>query len=185
MSELTLTHAAGQLSICLSEAWPELSPTEDGNYRLRCYSAGDDTVDVMLDATALEQLGRACLPHLRPISPVRTTAEAEAPFREPAYFLKDLDNRAIQLLLREMQSESLIVFLWYMKDPDLIRKMLGNFSERAASMLMDDLFARGGGNDPNSALLIEAEVGRTVVREVLELVTRLAEEGNALGAKRT
>ena len=86
--------------------------------------------------------------------------------------LLDLDDRAIQLLLREIQSETLVVALKGTSEP-LKDKIFKNMSQRAAEMLRDDLEAKG------PVRLSEVE---TEQREILRSVRRLAEEGQiALG----
>jgi flagellar motor switch protein FliG len=88
--------------------------------------------------------------------------------------LLDLDDRAIQLLLREVQSETLVVALKGTSEP-LKDKIFKNMSQRAAEMLRDDLDAKG------PVRLSEVE---TEQREILRAVRRLAEEGQiALGGK--
>jgi flagellar motor switch protein FliG len=81
--------------------------------------------------------------------------------------LLDLDDRAIQLLLREIQSETLVVALKGTSE-QLKQKIFKNMSQRAAEMLRDDLEAKG------PVRLSEVE---TEQREVLRVVRRLAEEG--------
>jgi len=81
--------------------------------------------------------------------------------------LLDLDDRAIQLLLREVQSESLIIALKG-ADPALREKIFKNMSNRAAEMLREDLEAKG----PVRLSEVEAEQ-----REILKIVRRLADEG--------
>ena len=56
--------------------------------------------------------------------------------------LLDLDDRGIQLLLREIQSETLVVALKGTSEP-LRDKIFKNMSQRAAEMLRDDLEAKG------------------------------------------
>ena len=56
--------------------------------------------------------------------------------------LLDLDDRGIQSLLREVQSESLIVALKGASE-ELREKIFKNMSQRAAEMLRDDLDAKG------------------------------------------
>jgi len=56
--------------------------------------------------------------------------------------LLDIDDRSIQLLLREVQSESLIIALKGTSE-DLREKIFKNMSQRAAEMLRDDLEAKG------------------------------------------
>jgi len=81
--------------------------------------------------------------------------------------LNALDDRAIQTLLREVQSESLIVALKG-ADQDLREKIFKNMSSRAAEMLREDLEAKG----PVRVSEVEAEQ-----REILKIVRRLADEG--------
>jgi flagellar motor switch protein FliG len=88
--------------------------------------------------------------------------------------LTELDDRAIQLLLREVQSETLIVALKGTSDA-LREKVFKNMSQRAAEMLRDDLEAKG----PVRLSEVEAEQ-----REILRIVRRLAEEGQiVMGGK--
>ncbi len=88
--------------------------------------------------------------------------------------LNDLDDRGIQLLLREVQSESLIVALKGTSN-DLREKIFKNMSSRAAEMLRDDFESKG----PVKLSDVEAEQ-----REILKIVRRLADEGQiALGGK--
>ena len=79
----------------------------------------------------------------------------------------DVDDRGIQLLLREVQSESLIVALKGTSE-DLREKILKNMSQRAAEMLRDDMEAKG----PVRVSEVEAEQ-----KEILKIVRRLADEG--------
>lgn len=86
----------------------------------------------------------------------------------------ELDDRAVQLLLREVQSESLIVALKGTSE-ELREKVFKNMSQRAADMLRDDLEAKG----PVRVSEVEAEQ-----KEILKIVRRLADEGQiALGGK--
>src|SRR5690606_13924585 len=56
--------------------------------------------------------------------------------------LMDLDDRSVQLLLREVQSEALIVALKGTSE-GLLEKIFKNMSQRAAEMLREDLDAKG------------------------------------------
>jgi flagellar motor switch protein FliG len=88
--------------------------------------------------------------------------------------LNQLDDRAVQLILREVQSDSLIVALKGVSD-DLRNKILKNMSQRAAEQLKEDIEAKG----PVKVSDVEAEQ-----REILKLVRRLADEGQiALAGK--
>ena len=88
--------------------------------------------------------------------------------------LLDIDDRGIQALLREVQSESLIVALKG-ANQELRDKIFKNMSQRAAEMLRDDLEAKG----PVRVSEVEAEQ-----KEILKVVRRMAEEGQiVMGGK--
>jgi flagellar motor switch protein FliG len=81
--------------------------------------------------------------------------------------LMRVDDRGIQALLKEVQSESLVVALKGAK-PELRERVLKNMSTRAAETLKEELDARG----PIRVAEVEAEQ-----KELLKVVRRLAEEG--------
>ncbi len=88
--------------------------------------------------------------------------------------LLDVDDRGIQLLLREVQSESLILALKGAPE-ELREKVFKNMSQRAAEMLRDDLESKG----PVRLSEVEAEQ-----KEILKIARRLADEGQiVLGGK--
>jgi flagellar motor switch protein FliG len=88
--------------------------------------------------------------------------------------LMDVDDRGLQMLLREVQSESLIVALKGAKE-DLREKIFKNMSQRAGDMLREDLELKG----PVKLREVEAEQ-----KEILKIARRLAEEGQLnLGKK--
>ena len=81
--------------------------------------------------------------------------------------LIDIDDRGIQTLLREVQSDALIIALKG-ATPELREKIFKNMSSRAAEMLREDLETKG----PVRLSEVEAEQ-----KEILKTVRRLAEEG--------
>jgi flagellar motor switch protein FliG len=86
----------------------------------------------------------------------------------------DIDDRGIQVMLREVQSESLIVALKGASQ-ELREKIFKNMSQRAAEMMREDLEAKG----PVRLSEVEAQQ-----KEILQIVRRLADEGQImLGAK--
>jgi flagellar motor switch protein FliG len=88
--------------------------------------------------------------------------------------LLELEDKSVQLVLREVQSESLVVALKG-ADAGLREKIFNNMSQRAAEMLRDDLESKG----PVRISEVEAEQ-----KEILKIIRRLAEEGQiALGGK--
>ncbi|MHB1427726.1 MAG: flagellar motor switch protein FliG [Rhodocyclaceae bacterium] len=88
--------------------------------------------------------------------------------------LMDVDDRGIQLLLREIQSDSLILALKG-SSPELREKIFKNMSQRAAEMLKEDLESKG----PVRLSEVEAEQ-----KEIIKIARRLADEGQIqLGGK--
>ncbi len=88
--------------------------------------------------------------------------------------LIDVDDHGIQLLLREVQSESLIIALKGAQE-DLRKKIFKNMSQRAAEALREDLESKG----PVRVSEVEAEQ-----KEILKILRQLADDGQiALGGK--
>lgn len=86
----------------------------------------------------------------------------------------DIDDRGIQTLLREVQSESLIVALKG-AGQELRDKIFKNMSQRAAEMMREDLESKG------PVRLSEVESQQ---KEILQIVRRLADEGQiVIGGK--
>ena len=84
--------------------------------------------------------------------------------------LLEIEDRGIQLVLREVQSESLIVALKGASE-ELREKIFKNMSQRAAEMLREDLESKG----PVKLSDVEAEQ-----KEILKVVRRLADEGQVV-----
>ena len=88
--------------------------------------------------------------------------------------LIDVDDRGVQLLLREIQSESLILALKGANEA-MREKVFKNMSQRAAEMLREDLESKG----PVRLSEVEREQ-----KEILKIARRLADEGQIqLGGK--
>ncbi|HEX7640980.1 MAG TPA: flagellar motor switch protein FliG [Burkholderiaceae bacterium] len=88
--------------------------------------------------------------------------------------IMDIDDRGIQVMLREVQSESLIIALKGAPQ-ELREKIFKNMSQRAAEMMREDLESKG----PVRLSEVEAQQ-----KEILQIVRRLADEGQImLGAK--
>jgi flagellar motor switch protein FliG len=88
--------------------------------------------------------------------------------------IMDIEDRGIQLLLREVQSDSLIIALKGASE-EMREKIFKNMSQRAAEMMRDDLESKG----PVRLSEVEAQQ-----KEILVIVRRLADEGQLfLGAK--
>ncbi|MBA3591318.1 flagellar motor switch protein FliG [Methylibium sp.] len=84
--------------------------------------------------------------------------------------LLKIDDRGVQALLKEVQSESLVIALKG-ATPELREKIFTNMSTRAAETLREDLESRG----PVRVSEVEAEQ-----KEMLKIVRRLADEGQVV-----
>nr|WP_315247473.1 flagellar motor switch protein FliG [uncultured Albidiferax sp.] len=81
-----------------------------------------------------------------------------------------LDNKSIQMVLKEVASETLVVSLKG-ASPELKEKILANMSSRAAESMREDLESRG----PMRLSEVEAQQ-----KEVLKIVRRLVDEGQVV-----
>jgi flagellar motor switch protein FliG len=81
--------------------------------------------------------------------------------------LLKMDDRGFQMLLKEVQTESLVIAMKG-ATPELRERIFGNMSTRAAETLREDLDSRG----PVRLSEVEAEQ-----KEMLKIVRRLADEG--------
>lgn len=88
--------------------------------------------------------------------------------------LLTVDDRGIQLLLKEVESESLVIALKG-SPPELQEKFLKNMSTRAAELLREEIEIRG----PVRISQVEAEQ-----KKILQVVKRMADEGQiAIGGQ--
>jgi flagellar motor switch protein FliG len=86
----------------------------------------------------------------------------------------DIEDRGIQVLLREVQSEALILALKG-SSQEFREKIFKNMSSRAAETLKEDLEAKG---------MVKVSEVEAQQKEILKIVRRLAEEGEiALAGK--
>lgn len=86
----------------------------------------------------------------------------------------DIDDRGVQVLLREVQSESLILALKGSSEA-MREKIFKNMSQRAAETLREDLEAKG---------MVRVSEVEAQQKEILKIVRRLADEGQVvLGGK--
>ena len=84
--------------------------------------------------------------------------------------LMELDDKAIQLVLREVESDALVTALKG-ANQEMRDKIFKNMSQRAAEMLRDDLESKG----PVRVSDVEAQQ-----KEILKVVRRLSDEGQIM-----
>ena len=79
----------------------------------------------------------------------------------------DIDDKSIQVILKEVQSEMLIIALKGTTE-EMREKIFKNMSSRAAEMMKEDLESKG----PVKLSEVEAEQ-----RKILQIVRKLADDG--------
>lgn len=84
--------------------------------------------------------------------------------------IMDIDDKGIQVMLREVQSEMLIVALKGATE-EMREKIFRNMSSRAAEMMREDLESKG----PVKLSEVEAQQ-----KQILQIVRRLADEGQIM-----
>ena len=84
--------------------------------------------------------------------------------------IMDIDDKGIQVLLREVQSDMLIVALKGTSD-EMREKFFRNMSSRAAEMMREDLESRG----PVKLSEVESQQ-----KQILQVVRRLSDEGQIM-----
>ena len=88
--------------------------------------------------------------------------------------VRDIEDRGIQLLLREVQSEALILALKG-SSQEMREKVFKNMSQRAAETLKEDLEAKG---------MVRVSEVEAQQKEILKIVRKLADDGQiVLGGK--
>lgn len=174
--KLTIEKTGSALSIDVEAGLAQLQREENGHYTLSFYT-GEDALHIHLTPANLQTLGLLCVAELPALSPQTTMVEVEDAYRQPARLLKALDRRSLQIVLREVQADTLMDFLWYVKDRELMRAVFANLSQRFGEFLMDDISCRWRGINPDTASATQAARGRLAVEAVLDVTRRLAEEG--------
>lgn len=84
--------------------------------------------------------------------------------------LLKLDNKAIQLVLREVANDALIIALKG-AEPEMREKIFSNMSSRAAETLREDLESKGP---------VRVSEVETQQKEILKIVRRLGDEGQIM-----
>ncbi|MGE0330448.1 MAG: flagellar motor switch protein FliG [Ramlibacter sp.] len=84
--------------------------------------------------------------------------------------LLKLDNKAIQLVLREVANDALIIALKG-AEPEMREKIFANMSSRAAETLREDLESKGP---------VRVSEVETQQKEILKIVRRLGDEGQIM-----
>jgi hypothetical protein len=162
-----------------------LATNEAGRFLVRIRNTDGSQVEINLDATELRQLGKQLLALMKPMQhgAPRTTAAEEAPYREKAHYFDAVNDLALRLFLQEAERETLALVLWYLKDTALIRRILGNCSQRVGEELKQALEKLIEQGDPDSALKFEAENARLALEQTLQQAKRIAEKCRQIEAE--
>lgn len=155
---------------------PQLHKEEQGGFSL-CLGLPGLRVEFALDEAQVRALGLLCLHHFSDImSRCAVPLEDEA-IRQSARILGLVDDRSLQVLLRETLPNDLTAFLWYMKDAEIARRIFGNLAARAGEQFFEDLQTRYGDQHPDTAPQAYVEKARAATLKIIDTFARLANEG--------
>ena len=154
-----------------------LEKNEAGRSYAMRFTQGDTDITIQVPPSIFDALvnqGQALLPLHEKMLP---DIEAENVWRETGWILKQLDDRSLQLVMRELQHVKLITVLWYLKDRDFAKTVMRNMNKAVAEKLTDDLITAFEGQNPDNASADRREEGRLMLNEMLSILYRLADEG--------
>ena len=172
LSKMTLRlHEATSKGITVNRV-----PAGNINFLVNFSLAGCDVI-VEIGADGLHALTMQCLTILRELAVENKETSTEGLLRGPARKIGTFSDRSIQSLVQELPPQSLIAFLWYMKDAELLSLFLKNCGSWSAKTLMDDLTVFYPGLDPDKAPSYIVQKGRAALEEVVRVITDLQVSG--------
>ncbi|MBP8277861.1 MAG: hypothetical protein KAX55_13325 [Propionivibrio sp.] len=176
---MTIDHLALSLSV---DSAPVLTQDGDtGQFVLQFDGEKGETIRIALTADSLQSLAQSCVRCLQGtaqtgaqnLSARQAMTDPET-LRSAGQRLKGYDDRSLQTLLRETEWSTLLAFLWFLKDGDLLKRILANLSGRAALITMDELTEKWAGIDPDDpGRGGERQTGMDAVATVLATCQRL------------
>ena len=176
IGRISLSKEGRSFQIQVNGVPPDLTRGDEGNFTLHLRLDGAQ-VAIGFCPVFFQTLAMLTLAQQPTLAPQLNIEGTEAAYRLPAAFLKELDDRALKLLLREVQSEHMAEVLWYMKDADLTRNVCRNMSKGASERLMKDLDSRWHGCNPDAATPENRRSGRLALINLLNITRRLMDEG--------
>ena len=159
-----------------SDAPPTLTRNEQGSFTL-AFDQPDIHLELVFDAAHIKTIGLLCQHHFPDIEPRFVVASEEDAYRLLAREIGLLDDRSVQVLITEISSNELILFLWYMMDEKLASLILNNMSRRAAAVLLEDLIASHGHHHPDRVSIAYIQKARKVTLKIISILERLRESG--------
>jgi len=169
-----------KVSIIANDIDPQLTQINDNEFLLQIDSA-DINLSLTLNAFQIQTLGLKCVHYIPDIEPRFAVALEEEVYRLPAKMVGQLEDREIQTLLRELQSDEIKQFLWYMKDSEaLVNKFLNNMSQRAKEMMIEDIDDFYKTLHPDSAPMKYTEKARKSTGNLVNLVHHYQQTGEFL-----
>lgn len=105
------------------------------------------------------------------------TQNEEEAFRSPARKIGQLDDRAVQRLLAEVNWSDLIIFIWYMRSPELGVLLTENMSRGAAEGLLEELQSKHGHHHPDKVSNEIIQSARAATLRIVSTLERLQDSG--------
>lgn len=169
-----------KVSIIANNLDPQLTQINENEFLLQIDSE-DVELSLTLNAFQIQTLGLKCVHYIPDVDLRFAVAAEEEVYRLPAKMISQLEGREIQTLLRELQSDEIKQFLWYMKDSkDIVQKFLNNMSQRAKEMMIEDIDDYYNALHPDSAPLKHTIKARKATEKLLNLVHHYQQTGEFL-----
>ena len=149
---------------------------DSAEFVLTCTQQGVE-ISMTLSEMSMRALATQTGDLLPPLKFALTRSEIEASFRQSGERLLSLDDRAWQILLRQVSSDILTKALWYLKNREIAQAVLRNVSTRVIVILLEDLNDRYYGQDPDTVFEPFAIQGREAVAEILGILGNLQLQG--------
>jgi hypothetical protein len=178
MSRLTLHQPKTGTTLHLENVIFDLQVDEYGVSVIHC-TADNQQVELRFGDIALQNLALQCASFLPELAPQFNLARREDPWRLPVQFIKEVDQKSICLLIRELAYEpgTLADFLWYIRDEEMTGHFLNNMTQRFGAELREEIEQRCHGKNPDQASPEDVRTGHDAIIAVLHNLQRLVDEG--------
>ncbi len=155
----------------------ELTQINDNEFTLQIDS-NEIQLSLHLNSAQIQILGLKCVHYIPDIEPKFAVASEEDVFRIPVKEIITLEDREIQIIMREAQAGDTQQLIWYMQDTEgFASKFLNNMSQRAAEIMRDDLESHYGEQHPDTAESHRTEKARKATLHILNIAKHLQRTG--------
>lgn len=146
---LAIEYCDSRINVSSAAVYDHISPQPDGTYRMDFRGSNGNialTISPLSHYLLQQSLHPQAICNGQSVNMTWINT-----LRFPCELIRDIEDRQVQLFLREIQAEVLIDFMWIMCDARIIQKLVDNCSYRAGALLMEDLTKKWHGKKPDQA----------------------------------